>query len=606
MGSPGSGTSGRSVTFKYTVFVLLATVCFLSAIYFISFGMMRGFALRTGEETALSVLEGTDTRIGSLFENFESLARSLAGTSSVKNADSEGMRDLFVSTVLGWKRYIRAIYLGTADGVMHEWGLGKGFDDYAAMVPPGYDPRQRPWYRFAMESDAFAVSPPYRYATVDALGITCVLQVRDDSGAFVGVLGIDILLDNLRTILTDLSIPQRGRALILGENGDIIAGHLSPGPGDGLPLARLEAPDLPEHLKKPSGKFQMRVDGEETLFYYRKSTAAGWFILVALPYDSIMLPVRETLSLITLIDILLMGMLTIALGTISNRLISAPLHGIVSVINRIEGGDRSARIAVRSDDEFALLGREFNKLVDAVDGYSASLESKVRERTEELRALQKENTRLRVVEERRRIYRDMHDTLGAKLTNIFFCNNVARSALERNPEKLGELFDDIESNCMEAVRNLKEIVGELKEEDGAGEEFPLALVERVRRRLERNGIALTVRDGTAGAAEALDAEAKAELTKIFDELVSNALKHSGAGKIQLSFNVERGKLKFSFKDDGAGFDRKTVLGTGSGLSNIDFRIGRLGGTISVRSRPGKGAVFTADIPLERSGPEESE
>jgi methyl-accepting chemotaxis protein len=165
---------------------------------------------------------------------------------------------------------------------MHEWGVGKGFVDYVPLVPPGYDPRQRPWYGFAMGSEEFAVSPPYRYATVDALGITCVKQVRDDGGAFVGVLGIDILLDNLQTVLADLRIPKRGRALILGGNGEIIAGRLGAAP-DSLRLERLDAPDLSEHLQRGEGKFRMVIDGEDSLVYYRKGTPVGWFLLVALP-----------------------------------------------------------------------------------------------------------------------------------------------------------------------------------------------------------------------------------------------------------------------------------------------------------------------------------
>jgi signal transduction histidine kinase len=371
-------------------------------------------------------------------------------------------------------------------------------------------------------------------------------------------------------------------------------------------LKRLDAPNLSEHLMKSEGKFRMKIDGEDSLVYYRKNAAVGWFILVALPYDSIMLSVREILSLITLIDILLMGLLTLALSFISNRLISAPLHGMVSVINRIEGGERNARIRIQSNDEFALLGKEFNKLVDAVEEYSSSLESKVRERTEELRALQKENTRLKVAEERRRIYRDMHDTLGAKLTNIFFCNNVARSALEREPEKLAELFDGIETNCQDAVRSLKEIIENPQQEEAAENDFPGMIIERTRRRLAQNGIALVCRDRTGGAAAATDPATKAELVKIFDEIVSNALKHSGADRANLAFEAEGGMLRFRFKDNGKGFDGRTALSSGSGLSNIDFRVGRLGGAVKIRSRLGKGTEFTVAVPIARPAQGETE
>jgi signal transduction histidine kinase len=237
--------------------------------------------------------------------------------------------------------------------------------------------------------------------------------------------------------------------------------------------------------------------------------------------------------------------------------------------------------------------------VDAVDEYSSSLEARVRERTEELHVLQKENTRLRVAEERERIYRDMHDTLGAKLTNIFFCNNVARSALDRDPEKLRGLFDDIESNCQDAVRSLREIVGDAPDADYSGAAFPGTLLERMRRRLAWNGILLSDKDRTSGAAENLDPDAKAELARIFDELVSNVLKHSGADKVKVSFGAGDGMLECSFKDNGRGFDRAAVMSSGSGLSNIDFRVRRLGGILKMRSRLKKGTQYDISVPLVR-------
>ncbi|OHE71767.1 MAG: hypothetical protein A2413_04165 [Treponema sp. RIFOXYC1_FULL_61_9] len=598
------GKRGWSINFKFMMLILLATVCFLAAIYLISFGMLRDFSLQTSEDVALTILDGTDSRIRNLFEDYEALARGLASTRAVKTADPGQMRDLFVSTVMAWKRYLRAIYLGTADGRMYEWGHGKEFTDNTPSFPPGYDPRARPWYASALKAEGFGISPPYQFASVDALGITCVLQVKDDEGNFIGVIGMDILLENLQLILDDLEIPKNGRAIILGEGGEVIAGGLEGAHGKQLPLKRFELPDLAARLSADTGRFTMNIEGQETLFYFRKSRPAGWFLLVGIPYDSIMLPVRELLALITVMEALLMGMLMMALSVISNGLISSPLHSIVSVINRIEGGERTARVRISSSDEFALLGRELNKLVDTVEEYSSSLESKVKERTEKLRALQKENTRLRVTEERKRIYRDMHDSLGAKLTNIFFCNSVARSAAELEPGKLTELFDGIETNCLDAVRNLKEIIGGMREGVPEGGDYLVNLAAGIRRRLSHNRIRFGCRVNPRGLDEALDAESKRELTKIFDELVSNALKHSGADRVSLSFVQEGDRLRARFRDNGSGFDPRAALARGSGLTNIDFRIVRLGGELEIRSGPGKGTEFLIRIPMERARAEE--
>lgn len=603
----GSKTVGRfgGINVKFTFLILLATVFFLIATYYVNYRTMRTFALQTAEEAAFTILDGTDNRIRSLFVNFESLTRSLASTRAVKTANQEDMRDLFISSVLAWKQYTRAIYLGTVEGKMYEWGHGLEFKNHMPTFPPDYDPRLRPWYASALKAEGFAVSPPYRFASVDDLGISCVIQVRNDDGRFIGVLGIDILLDNIKSILTDLNIPKRGRALILSESGEIITGMHELEGKSGFPLKRFDAPDLQSHLTKKEGTFKARFDGEESLIYYRRSEPIGWYLLVALPYDAVMFSVRRTLSFISAVELLTMALLTIALGMISNRLISSPLHRMVSVINRIEAGERNARISIRSNDEFALLGREFNRLVDTVEEYSSSLESKVKERTEKLRSLQRENMRLRVNKERQRIYRDMHDSLGARLTNIFFCNNVARSAVALNPEKLEGLFNDIESNCTKAVHDLKEIISGMKPAKDDEEPFIESLIDGIGNRLSNKRVSFSSRNRAPEIDAELGPEIRSELRKVFDELISNVLKHSDAEKTNLSIAVEDAFLIFRFKDNGKGFDPQAVSNGGSGLSNMEYRVQRLGGSLTIKTKKTKGTEFTIRVPIgkgESRGP----
>ncbi|MFA6506650.1 MAG: cache domain-containing protein [Treponemataceae bacterium] len=598
----GIKTVGRfgGINVKFTFLILLATVFFLVATYYVNFGMLRSFALQTAEEAAQTILDGSDSRIRSIFENLESLTRGLASTRAVKTANPAEMQDLFLSSVLAWKQYARAIYLGTGEGRMYEWGQGPEFINNMPTFPPDYDPRLRPWYDSALRSKGFAVSPPYRYASVNAMGISCVIKVYGDDGKFVGVLGIDILLDNIKTILTDLNIPKRGRAFILSENGEIITGKHETEGTKAFPLMKSEILNLQSHLTKKEGKFRVGFDGEDSLVYYRRSEPIGWYLLVALPYDAVMFSVRQTLSLISVVEVLMMALLTIALSIISNRLISSPLHKMVTVINRIEAGERNARISIRSNDEFALLGREFNNLVDTVEEYSSSLESKVKERTEKLRALQRENMRLRVNKERQRIYRDMHDSLGAQLTNIFFCNNVARNAVARNPEKLEGLFNDIESNCTKAVQDLKEIISGMKPAKDDEEHFIESLIDSIGNRLSNKRVSFSSKNRAPEIDSELSPEMKSELRKVFDELISNVLKHSDAEKTSLSIAIEETLLTFRFKDNGKGFDPQNISTGGSGLSNMEYRVKRLGGDLTIKTKRAKGTEFTIRVPIGKS------
>lgn len=591
---------GWSINFRFTLLILLTTVVFFITTYFVSFSIMRSFSLQNSEEIALTILDSTDIRLRNLFENFESLAMALGSTRAVQTIDIPEMGDLFISTVMAWKRYIRAIYLGTEDGHMYEWGSGPEFVDFTPTFPPNYDPRTRPWYILGRLKDGFSVSPPYLYASVEALGITCVVPIRNEKGVFLGVLGIDILLKNLQTILTDLNVPKRGRAFIVSPHGDIIAGDTEELTVKSQQEQQLGLSNLSQQLKKDEGMFKTLYKGEETRFYYRRTYPANWFLIVGIPTESIMVSVNKLLAYISIIELMIMALQLLALNIISNRLISAPLRKMVSVVNTIEGGERTLRLQINTPDEFGLLSGELNKLFDTVQEYSSSLESKVRERTEALRKLQRENTRLRVAEERKRIYRDMHDSIGAKLTNIFFSNNVARSVRIRESDRLPELFDSIEKNCLEAVGDLKTIVGGLRADKGTSRLFLDSLEKDIRQRLRQGKIRLVFKRGTNDVEERVPLSLKRELGKVFDELVTNTLKYANATEVRISFYIEEGTLVVMFKDNGQGFDTKALTLTGQGLRNIRYRIEESGGVVSLETKAGSGTRYTFRIPLSGS------
>lgn len=589
---------------KFILFISLSVLAFLVAIFLISRDVLRNYALRSADELSFTILDQTDKRLRQFFEEMEYLARGLAATRVVQAVDEEGMGDLFVSTVLPRRRYLRGIYLGTAEGQMFEWGVGKGFTEHRPSFPPGYDPRERPWYHTAIEKGDFTISEPYLFASVDDLGITCVLPVRAQGGDLVGVLGLDILLDDLRRILEDLEIPKQGKALLLSSKGEIVASQF---PEDRLEERWLKLFAISGGegmLDTPSGSFVGLIDGQEMHFVYKKTSNADWIIVVAMPFGSIMESMHALLNIISLIEFVLMMMLILALAIITSRLILVPLSTMVSVINRIEGGEKGARVKVRSGDEFGVLGEEFNKLVDTVDGYSRDLEEKVRRRTEEIWLLQKENTQLRIVEERQRIYRDMHDTIGAKLTNIFFCNGVARDLAKGGPEKLREMLDKIESNCLQAVASLKGIILGMQKDDRIGSDIVKFVSAGIRQRLEAKKIVFDCRVRNRRELGCIEAELRAELEKVLEELVSNVLRHSDAVCVRLRLSVGPKGLSLKFGDDGVGFDHSGIASSAFGIDNIRYRVERLGGNLLLRTAPGAGTEYSIFIPLKRAKNEE--
>ncbi|HOX33201.1 MAG TPA: cache domain-containing protein [Spirochaetales bacterium] len=588
---------------KFFIFISISVIFFLASAFLISRRVFRDFALRSADEIASTILDQTDKRLAQFFRDLQFAARALAGTKAVRRAEPEGMRDLFLATVRAREAHLRAVYLGTADGRMFEWGVGEGFTDNVPSFPPGYDPRRRPWYELAASSGSFGVSAPYRYASVEALGITCVLPVKGEDGSFAGVLGLDILLEDLASILVGLEIPQGGKALILSPSGEIIASQFPEDRGPRLELKRFDLAGGEAVLARGSGSFVGSVGGQRTLFVHKRAESFDWIIAVGMPLEAIMAPVNEILDLVTAIDLLLMILFVLALAAITTKLIVSPLNHVVAVVDRIEGGEAEARVEAGSSDEFGQLGDELNRLLDTVAENSRDLEAKVAQRTEELWRLQRENTQLRLREERQRIYRDMHDTIGAKLTNVFFCNGVARDLARgfagEGSKELREMHERIEANCLQAIKRLKEIILGMKADERLAADFSKRLAAGMRQRLRDGGIDFDCRVRGREALNAIGPEARDEIEKIFDELVSNVLKHAGARRVRARIGLDGRALSIRFSDDGRGFDPAAAGPSSAGLANIRYRAERLGGSVEIASSPGEGARFAIEAPAGR-------
>jgi signal transduction histidine kinase len=95
----------------------------------------------------------------------------------------------------------------------------------------------------------------------------------------------------------------------------------------------------------------------------------------------------------------------------------------------------------------------------------------------------------------------------------------------------------------------------------------------------------------------LDAKLEEVVYRIIHELISNALKHSGASHIFVQTIQEIDRIVFTVKDNGGGFDPETVA-TGMGLSNIRIRVASFGGIINIDSNAGEGTEINIEFPLK--------
>ncbi len=193
--------------------------------------------------------------------------------------------------------------------------------------------------------------------------------------------------------------------------------------------------------------------------------------------------------------------------------------------------------------------------------------------------------------ERQRISREMHDDIGAGLTQITLMSESAKTK-----HKAGEL-DEIAQTSRQLVSNMSEIIWSLNPENKTLDQLLAYLREQLNKQLEYSGIHYSIRLPETGNDILLTNEQRRNILLVTKEIVNNAIKYSKAGNISVNATLQDGSLGFEIQDDGTGFDINGKY-TGSGQRNIRQRIEELGGILKIESVPGKGSSFVYHIPLQ--------
>ncbi|MGH3006406.1 MAG: GAF domain-containing sensor histidine kinase [Gaiellaceae bacterium] len=208
--------------------------------------------------------------------------------------------------------------------------------------------------------------------------------------------------------------------------------------------------------------------------------------------------------------------------------------------------------------------------------------------------LHEQTRELSIVAERNRLALDLHDAVSQKLFGLVLNAEAAGTLLERDPAAARGRVTKLQALAQEALEELRSLVFELRpadlEKDGLGG----ALRKHVEllRRVGQLEIELVVGDDLPA-----DAVRDREVLRIAQEALQNALKHAQARRVAVTLRTEDGGLLLEVADDGVGFD-PTARGIRSrrlGLTSMEERAQRLGGTLELTSAPGAGTTVRLEI-----------
>ena len=180
------------------------------------------------------------------------------------------------------------VYVGTPGGEL--------IDGANWLPSPGYDPRNRPWYRRAIETNSISFTTPYIDLVTNELVIALVKPLYAD-GRFVGVIGADTVLDTLVQNVLNYKQSESGFAFIVEKGGTIIV-HPNK---DYVMRAKLQViePQLESKigaLSTTDGStiFYKGADGREHILSAKQISGSDWFLCVTVPRDEAYSLTRKT------------------------------------------------------------------------------------------------------------------------------------------------------------------------------------------------------------------------------------------------------------------------------------------------------------------------
>ncbi|MFC4587551.1 sensor histidine kinase [Sphaerisporangium corydalis] len=188
--------------------------------------------------------------------------------------------------------------------------------------------------------------------------------------------------------------------------------------------------------------------------------------------------------------------------------------------------------------------------------------------------------------ELRRIERDLHDGTQARLVAIAMRLGLARESLPGEADALATLLKEAHEGAEEAMTELRDVVRTI---------YPPILADRglagaVSALAARSGIPVQVELGELGG---LPAAVETCAYFIVAEALTNAAKHSGAGRVLVRLTRRDDRLLIEVTDDGTGGADE---GSGTGLAGVRHRATALDGTVLVSSPPSGPTVITAELP----------
>ncbi|MEV4193532.1 sensor histidine kinase [Streptomyces toxytricini] len=215
---------------------------------------------------------------------------------------------------------------------------------------------------------------------------------------------------------------------------------------------------------------------------------------------------------------------------------------------------------------------------------------------------EEERARTALLEERSRIARELHDVVAHHMSVISIQAQVAPHLVKDPPPELRENLAGIRENALEALTELRRVLGVLRSEQAADPANPhhpqptLAELEGLVGNVRSAGLEVTT--AIAGIRRPLAPGVELTAYRIVQEALSNCLRHAPGSQVEVGIAYGPRELHLCVANTAPTRKAPPSPGAGHGLLGMRERAGMLGGELAAGPRPGGGYEVSAVLPVD--------
>lgn len=201
--------------------------------------------------------------------------------------------------------------------------------------------------------------------------------------------------------------------------------------------------------------------------------------------------------------------------------------------------------------------------------------------------------KMTLLEERNRMSKELHDTLGHSFISLILSLDASIALMDSKPAEAKDRLIRLRALAEKNLDDMRNIVHEM---GGEEESSLIRQVESLAARFrEHTGTALTL--SLPGTERSIRFEVRQTILRVIQESFTNAIKHGKASQLDLELKFSESHLQLSVRNNGKPIDK---LNYGFGLTTMKHRVERLGGSLHLSSGKGTPAVteVRCEIPLK--------